>query len=109
MGGGATYFVCEGDLVPAPTAGGTTPGINFRPPLAAAITGRIASQAASCTDDLGNLAVTVDDGSTHACGLGMTDFSHQPPGYAMGLLPPSTVVPSLRACAWSAIGRRSLG
>jgi len=98
-GGGATYFVCEGDPVPALTAGGMTAGINFRPPLAAAIAGRIASQATSCTDDLGNLPVTVDNGASHACSLGMTDFSHQPPGYGMILLPPSTVVPSLRACA----------
>ncbi len=99
VGGGATFFLCEGDLVPAPTAGGTTPGINFAPPLAAEITGKIASQATGCTDDLGNLPVTVDDGSPHVCGMGLQDFNQSPPGYAMGLLPPSSVVPSLRACA----------
>src|SRR5262245_8407182 len=95
-----TYFWCEGTPVTASTAGQTTSGIDFVLPHAAAITGQISTQVGGCTDDLGSFKVTVDDGSGgHMCSMGNTESSYGPPGYRIGMLPPSALFTSgLRAC-----------
>jgi hypothetical protein len=95
-----TYFVCEGTPISVPTAGVITSGIDFRVPQAANAQGLISSQASGCANDLGNETVVVDDGSSHACGMGTSDFDAPFPGYGVTLLPPTSVVPSLRACAY---------
>jgi hypothetical protein len=83
-----TYFPCEGGPVPAPTAGSSTTGINFKVPQAASVQGPISSQAGACANDLGMQWVVVDDGSSHACGMGTLDDGMTPSGYRMTLLPP---------------------
>ncbi len=95
-----TYFSCEGVLVPAPAAAGMTSGISFKVPQAASVQGLVSSQAGGCADDLGSQGVFIDDGGSHGCALGVVDSSLPPPGYRIALLPPSSAVPQLRACAF---------
>jgi hypothetical protein len=96
---GGTYFECEGTAVPVSPAGTTVPNVNFTVPLAAAVQGAITSEDSGCTfNPFGFVQVTLDNGVSHACNLG-TNAQNPPPGqYQLLLLPPNTVMTTLRAC-----------
>lgn len=111
-----TFFPCEGVRVDASTAGVTTPVIDFRLPQGVSISGKLSTQTGGCTDRF-DTPVTIDDGSDHACGAGLSDSTLPTGNFSTYALPPSTVVASLRACVrqpgydaqcWNLIGASGL-
>jgi len=96
---GGTFFPCEADPLPVPSASTTMSGIDFILALAAKVQGKISTSTGSCSDDFGPFGLTIDDGTDHACSLGQIDpnsiFSG---GFTLIGLPSTSDLPSLRAC-----------
>lgn len=95
-----TFFPCEGMAIAVAGAGTVVGGIGFELPSgAAAISGSVRSQSSGCTATVsGTFWMTVDDGMSHACGLGWSDFGLLPGTYRVHGLPASDLVPGLRVC-----------
>ncbi|MBI3447670.1 MAG: hypothetical protein HY049_01930 [Acidobacteria bacterium] len=95
-----TFFPCEADPVPATSPSTPMTGVDFILGLAAKAKGRVSTQTASCTDDLGTFGLMVDDGVDHACSLGDLDpNSLFGGGFTLIGLPSTSDLPSLRACS----------
>ena len=95
-----SLYACEGYPVPAPEAGRSVTGLDLSLPVgAAAVSGDIAAWGSGCAlPEDGISRVTVDDGTDHACGLGILDPYTGPGSYRVHGLPPADLVASLRVC-----------
>lgn len=92
-----TPFLCEGQLVTAGSAGEQiSMPIELR--QGARISGVFRSQASGCTMPTSGFWVTVDDGTDHQCGLGVSPDGMPGTNYTFSLLPPASMIPGLRAC-----------
>ncbi|MBP7146409.1 MAG: hypothetical protein KBD01_02605 [Acidobacteria bacterium] len=91
-----TPFGCEASPITLFNAGDATGGIDFALRPQAVISGVVTYQESGCTVPIPTY-VYVDDGQDHGCWLGAYD-ANVTSGYQLYGLPPSTVVPWLRAC-----------
>lgn len=93
-----TWFACEALAVAPAAAGDDVAGLDFRLPQALVLAGAVRTQASGCTAAQPGAVVVVDDGRDHACGLGLADTRAAAGTWSVRALPPSSVLPGLRAC-----------
>lgn len=94
-------FLCEGTAVPVTSAGSVVGNVDLGVHAgAASIEGAVHSAISSCSASYGDfVAVVVDDGEEHACGLGAWDWAVPAGAYRITGLPDSSLLPVLRVCA----------
>jgi len=98
--GGSTFYICEGTAVPVPAVGSVVAGIDVAlKGEAGTIEGSILTQSSGCTAPFAQqVLVQVDDGTAHACSLGVQDWTQPSGSYRTFGLPNLSFAPIVRAC-----------
>jgi hypothetical protein len=99
-GSGSTFYLCEGTAVPIAAVGSVVSDIDLAlNGGAGTIDGEIRTQASGCTAPFTQQVwVQVDDGTQHACGLGVQDWTQPTGSYRTFGLPNLGFAPIVRAC-----------